>query len=330
MHQAHQEKLICTAGLRISPESRKVFAGLSASDELSNNPIRLSPVNFKVLLVLINNRGKVVSRSELFEQVWANQVISDDSLTRSISDLRNQLGRLSTEIKLIETIPKQGYCWLPTIDSEAAIKQGNPPAAAPNETDYCIEAENNRQQATFNNEPSQGFSLEHRKPDNSSIPSKSETTKGWVIWGMLTIAGFMLLLFSFLWGVNQFAKADVVAVVLMPIEHRSDAEQAVANFFESSLRQKILKTDNIRFLSSRTLFGEQHSLYPRLAREFSVEWVIEATLRSEGQQMRLVVNIVEARTSLVSDSISHIVSTEKPSVEQTSEAVLLLLQNNID
>jgi DNA-binding winged helix-turn-helix (wHTH) protein/TolB-like protein len=330
MHQVHLEKVICTAGLRISPESRKVIGGLSTSDEPSNNSIRLGPVNFKVLLVLLQNHGKVVSRGELFEQVWTNQVISDDSLTRSISDLRNQLSRLSTEKELIETIPKQGYRWLPVVDSLVESSGRTAATASHIKADDGEPKEIGLQQGKQHTKPLQDSNVDHQISSKQRNRSKSETVKGWVIWGALTIAGFMLLLFGFLWGVNQFAKTDVVAVVLMPIEQQSVAEKAIANQFESNLREKILQTDNIRFLSSRTLFGEQHSLYPRLAREFSVQWIIEATLRSEGQQMRLVVNIVEARTAIVSDSISHNISSENPSVQETSEAVLLLLQNNID
>lgn len=77
--------------------------------------IRLGPVNMRVLMTLIENQGRVVSRAELFDSVWKNQVVSDDTLTRCISDLRAQLGKHSGQAKLIKTLPKRGYQWIPEV-----------------------------------------------------------------------------------------------------------------------------------------------------------------------------------------------------------------------
>ena len=72
---------------------------------------RLGPVNMKVLGFLMSRAGRVVSRADLFEAVWKNQVVGDDALTRSISDIRAEIGRLSDRENLIETLPKRGYRW---------------------------------------------------------------------------------------------------------------------------------------------------------------------------------------------------------------------------
>ena len=81
--------------------------------EINRKTIRLGPVNMKVLLKLVNHSNKVVSRSELFDSVWQNQVISDDTLTKSISEIRTKLGKHSNYKSLILTIPKKGYQWNP-------------------------------------------------------------------------------------------------------------------------------------------------------------------------------------------------------------------------
>ncbi|MDX1562991.1 MAG: winged helix-turn-helix domain-containing protein, partial [Gammaproteobacteria bacterium] len=73
--------------------------------------IRLGPVNMKVLALLLDRAGRVVSRGELFDTVWSNQVVSDDALTRSISDIRAELRQLSGRDDWIETLPKRGYRW---------------------------------------------------------------------------------------------------------------------------------------------------------------------------------------------------------------------------
>ena len=83
--------------------------------------LRLSPVNSRVLYVLLQHAETAVSRQLLFDHVWPNQVISDDALTRSISDLRSQLKPLTSTAPLIETIPKVGYRWLPKLTSKNAL-----------------------------------------------------------------------------------------------------------------------------------------------------------------------------------------------------------------
>ncbi|MET1255764.1 transcriptional regulator [Aliikangiella maris] len=90
--------------LSINPETGMV--NTSAGSE------RIGPVNMRVLICLIEQQGQVVSRNELFQAVWTNQVVSDDVLTRCIADLRKLLRKHNSTIQYIETIPKRGYRWV--------------------------------------------------------------------------------------------------------------------------------------------------------------------------------------------------------------------------
>jgi DNA-binding winged helix-turn-helix (wHTH) protein len=96
-----------SADLLICPNAGEVRHGKQS--------IRLSPVNMKVLMVLIIQAGETVSRQQLFDTVWPNQVVSDDALTRAIADLRAQLKPLSSETALIKTRPRVGYSWQPAV-----------------------------------------------------------------------------------------------------------------------------------------------------------------------------------------------------------------------
>lgn len=92
-----------SAGLTLLPETHTVTKGAKQ--------VRLSPVNMRVLQVLVNHAETTVSRQTLFDQIWPNQVISDDALTRAIADVRAQLKTLTNEV-LIQTVPKKGYQWI--------------------------------------------------------------------------------------------------------------------------------------------------------------------------------------------------------------------------
>ncbi len=68
-----------------------------------------TPKALATLLCLAQYQGKVVSRDVLFETVWAGSVVSDDTLNRAISDLRQIFGDTPQESQVIETIRRRGY-----------------------------------------------------------------------------------------------------------------------------------------------------------------------------------------------------------------------------
>lgn len=80
--------------------------------------IRITPVNMKVLWVLLAASGEVLSRQDIYQAVWGDQVVSDDALTRAISDLRQALKKLDASQDYIQTVPKKGYRWLHAMGAE--------------------------------------------------------------------------------------------------------------------------------------------------------------------------------------------------------------------
>jgi TolB-like protein/DNA-binding winged helix-turn-helix (wHTH) protein len=69
--------------------------------------IELRPKSFDVLACLARHPGRVVTKDELMAQVWPGLVVTDDSLTRCVSDIRAALGDASQ--RLIKTVPRRGY-----------------------------------------------------------------------------------------------------------------------------------------------------------------------------------------------------------------------------
>lgn len=69
--------------------------------------INLPPKAFEVLRHLAQNAGRLVPKQELHEAVWANVVVSDESLVQCIRELRQKLG--DDEHRLIKTVPRRGY-----------------------------------------------------------------------------------------------------------------------------------------------------------------------------------------------------------------------------
>ncbi len=80
----------------------------------------LEPQVMGVLLYLIENHSKVVSKQELMEAIWPDVVVTENVLSRCISLLRKALGDDPKFPKYIETISKSGYRLIPTVQVSGA------------------------------------------------------------------------------------------------------------------------------------------------------------------------------------------------------------------
>jgi DNA-binding winged helix-turn-helix (wHTH) protein len=71
-------------------------------------PVPLAPKEFETLRLLIERHGRLVTKQELLDRVWAGTFVGDDTIAQRISCLRKALGDSASQ-KYIETVPKRGY-----------------------------------------------------------------------------------------------------------------------------------------------------------------------------------------------------------------------------
>lgn len=72
----------------------------------------VEPKAFRVLLFLVRNPRRLVTKDEILNAVWSDCAVSDNSLTRGIATLRRLLGDDSRKPRFIETVPTVGYRFL--------------------------------------------------------------------------------------------------------------------------------------------------------------------------------------------------------------------------
>lgn len=89
------------AGLTIDPVRRRV-RGPGGEEALQ-------PLVMQLLIHLVERAGEVLPRRELFDHLWGNAQVGDDSLNRLVAELRKVLDRTSKGAVLIETVPRMGY-----------------------------------------------------------------------------------------------------------------------------------------------------------------------------------------------------------------------------
>ena len=90
--------------------------------------VPVEPKAFRVLLFLLQNPGRLVTKDEILKAVWNGCSVSDNSLTRSIATLRRLLGDDTHEPRYIATVPTVGYRFLCQVDvaEETLSTPGSP------------------------------------------------------------------------------------------------------------------------------------------------------------------------------------------------------------
>jgi len=78
--------------------------------------LAVEPKAFRVLLILLRNPRKLVTKEELLNAVWGDAAVTENSLTRAIALLRRLLGDEAHTPRFIETLATVGYRWLCAVD----------------------------------------------------------------------------------------------------------------------------------------------------------------------------------------------------------------------
>lgn len=89
----------------------------------SGEPITLTAKTFDTLLYLVEHRDEVLSKDRLLNAVWPGVVVEENSLTQSVSALRQVLGETPGTNRYVATVPRQGYRFV------AEVTEAEPPAA---------------------------------------------------------------------------------------------------------------------------------------------------------------------------------------------------------
>ncbi len=74
-----------------------------------STPIAVEPQVFDLLVYLIENRDRVVSRDDLIASVWGGRIVSESTLASRINAARHALSDSGEAQRLIRTIPRKGF-----------------------------------------------------------------------------------------------------------------------------------------------------------------------------------------------------------------------------
>lgn len=102
------------------------------------NAVATEPQVFRLLQHLIENRGRVISKDELIDQVWEGRIVSDATLSSRINAARRAVGDDGKKQAVIRTMARRGYRFVAELHIEPKVsagavsdESGHPPPVSP-------------------------------------------------------------------------------------------------------------------------------------------------------------------------------------------------------
>jgi DNA-binding winged helix-turn-helix (wHTH) protein len=87
--------------------------------------VHLSPKALHLLLVLVENRHRAVSRAELQKELWPSTYVLDTNLASLIKEIRRALGDTADTPKFVRTVHRFGYWFIGVLRDGASPESGN-------------------------------------------------------------------------------------------------------------------------------------------------------------------------------------------------------------
>jgi len=252
-----------------------VFELDPASGELLKRGVRLRLRDkpLQVLLALLERPGKVVTRKELQDRLWADGtfVEFENGLNNAMSRLRDALGDSADTPRYIETVPRHGYRFIAAIEPPAADAHGadEPPAAAP-----------------------LAAHIDH---------AASGPRSHWKLVAGLGVA-LVVLGLAFLWRRPAHSPAPLHAVAVLPFVTGNAAEGSADEYLafgmSDALISELSRIGALKVISQTSTLqyrGHRKPL-PVIARELGVGTIVEGSVVHERGTVRVTVQLIDART----------------------------------
>ena len=232
-------------------------------------PVPLEPKALRLLLYLIQNRGRLVRKQELLDTVWADAAVTESALTRSVGLLRKTLDDDSREPRFIETVPTAGYRFVAQVEIAPELQPAAtavPPPSSPT-------------------------------PLAAAATTPQRHLPPWLIAG----ACLVLLIASAWLVVSRLHAAPAIhSLAVLPLDNLSGdpSQEYFADGMTDELITQLARTPNLRVVSRTSVMadkGSRRSL-PDIARELDVDAIVEGSTVRSGNRIRITAQLIDART----------------------------------
>jgi TolB-like protein/DNA-binding winged helix-turn-helix (wHTH) protein/Tfp pilus assembly protein PilF len=259
--------------------------------------IKLQEQPCRILAILLEQRGEVVTREELRKRLWSDDtfVDFDHSLNTAIMRLREALSDSSDNPRFIETLPRHGYRFI------APVEEVAPPEQARQIDGANVPAPESQSAAADSGSVSlPPLEAVQHQPKTKQIPLRRA-----VVVGGLLVAVVSTLLAVSVRYVRNAARLKVQpslfkSVVVLPFENLSGDkdQQYFTDGMTDELIANLAKIRSLRVISRTSAMGYKgtHKTLSEIARDLNVDAVVEGTVLRSGDRVRITAELVQVAT----------------------------------
>jgi TolB-like protein/DNA-binding winged helix-turn-helix (wHTH) protein len=236
----------------------------------------IEPKVMEVLVCLARHAGETLSKQTLLQAVWSDTFVTDDVLTRAISELRRVLEDDARESRFIQTISKRGYRLVASVDKGSGT------------ADSKVQEPEDRKAA----------------PSERQAPRR----KTWV--GVVAAAGGVAALALILAGLSVGAlrqrllsrttSTKIRSVAVLPMTNLSNdsAQEYFADGMTDALITELSQIASIKVISRTSVmaYRKPDKALSQVARELGVDGIVEGTIQRSGNQIRITAQLIYAPT----------------------------------
>ena len=201
---------------------------LRRGDEL----VALEPQVFDVLIYLIENRDRVVSKDDLIASVWSGRIVSESTLTSRINAVRKAIGDSGEKQSLIRTFAKKGFRFIAPVD----VKNKEMEPAAPPDPAFGVPTKPSIAVLPFSNmsgEPDQDSFVD-------GVTEEIITALSRVRWFFVIARGSTFAYKSSAIGPEQIARELGVRYILMgSVRRAGDRIRVTAQLIDANNRSNV-------------------------------------------------------------------------------------------
>ncbi len=269
------------------------------------SPIALTPKAFDVLLFLVQNPNRLITKEELFKAVWADSFVEEGNLTQNIFLLRKALAQNSEDSGLILTIPRKGYQFAADVAEQlestdkAAIRTPAFRISAVSATQTPVEGtRRNRDES-----PQTAFLKVSELAKVEQAPSKPDG-RFRLAFVISTIAVILIVAGYISWQRFRIApppRSEKIMLAVLPFQNLTgDAKQ---EYLADGLTEEMiaqlsrLHPEQLGVIARTSVMGYKHGdqRLDQIGRDLSVQYVLENSLRGSGDHLRVTVQLLQVK-----------------------------------
>lgn len=246
-------------------------------------PIHLQPKTFDVLCYLVSHPERLIDKDELLRAVWPDVIVTENSLTRCIKDLRKALDDDAAHPRYIENIARRGYRLLisPEAIGDVAPTNDVQPGMQP---------------------------MAETGPVLAPAPADARGKRGTIVafGAIAAIAAIAVIamIAAAITGIGRRAGPEpgaakpAIAVLSFANLSTEPDTQYFADGVAEDLLDLFAQMPHLRVVArtSSFAFRAQERDVKAIGRDLQVDWVLEGSVRRETGNVRVTVQLIDART----------------------------------